>query len=160
MPTITNKVFNQELQTVLSELTSGYHAGELSKKNASELPEELHVIEVGHQMVGYGVVWEYASGKQLVHKAEQDYFDDDERYLQKDFYIEMKNKKDIVFIEALDVLKEFEGSGYAAFFVDWLKEKYHNKQMYVYSLVNSRNFWYKQGFEVVGSTGWMTISHK
>ena len=34
--------------------------------------------------------------------------------LEKDFYIEIKNKTDYVFIEALDVLKEFERKGYAA----------------------------------------------
>jgi hypothetical protein len=158
MPTITAKPFDKEMQTILSELKSGYHAGELSKKNTSELPEELYVIEAGNRMTGYGVIWEYKSGKQLIQKAELDYFNDDERYLEKDFYIDIKNKTDIVFIEALDVLNEFEGSGYAAFFINWLKEKYPNKKMYVYTLDKSRNFWFKQGFEVVGTSIWMSFN--
>ena len=80
------------------------------------------------------------------------------RHLEKDFYIEIKNKTDFVFIEALDVLKEFEGKGYASFFINWLKGKYPNKQMYVYTLDKSRNFWFKQGFEVVGNTVWMSYN--
>ena len=156
MPTITAKPFDQEMQSILSELKSGYHAGELSKKATNELPEELHVIEVDNQMVGYGVIWEYNSGKQLIQKAEQDYFREDERYLEKDFYIDVKNKTDFIFIEALDILKEFERKGYAAFFINWLKVKYPNKKMYVYTLDKSRNFWFKQGFDVVGDTMWMT----
>jgi hypothetical protein len=158
MPTIAAKPFNQEMQTILSELTSGYHAGELSRKELSELPEEIDIIEVDHSMVGYGVVWEYTSGKQLIHKAEKDYFNDDEKYLEKDFYIDVKNKKDIVFIEALDVLKEFEGKGYAKFFINWLKVKYPNKKLYVYTLDKTRNFWFKQDFEVLGNTMWMTYN--
>ncbi|OAB47856.1 GNAT family N-acetyltransferase [Paenibacillus antarcticus] len=158
MPKITTKTFDEDLQTVLAELTSGYHSGELSKKDISELPEELYVIEDDNTMVGYAAIWEYKSGKQLVQKAEQDYFSDDERYLQKDFYIDIKNKSDFIFIEALDVLKEFEGNGYAAFFMDWLKEKYPNKKMYVYPITTSRNFWYKQQFEVVGDTIWMSFN--
>jgi hypothetical protein len=158
MPTITAKPFDQEMQTILSELKSGYHAGELSKKETSEIPEEINIIEVENNMVGYGVVWEYDSGKQLIQKAEKDYFSNDEKYLEKDFYIDIKNKTDFVFIEALDVLKEFEGKGYAAFFINWLKVKYPNKKMYVYTLDKSRNFWFKQGFEVVGSTIWMSYN--
>ncbi|WP_438349282.1 GNAT family N-acetyltransferase [Paenibacillus sp. FA6] len=156
MPTITAKPFDQEMQTILSELKSGYHAGELSKKQTSDIPEELYVIEANDLMVGYGVIWEYNSGKQLIQKAEQDYFREDERYLEKDFYIDIKNKTDFIFIEALDVLKEFERKGYAASFINWLKVKYPNKRIYVYTLDKSRNFWFKQGFEVVGSTMWMT----
>ncbi|MGO4270857.1 GCN5 family acetyltransferase, partial [Paenibacillus sp. TAF58] len=98
---------------------------------------------------------EYTSAKPLIQKAEKEYFNDDEKYLEQDFYIDIKNKTDYVFIEALDVLKDFERKGYAAFFMDWLKLKYPNKKMYVYSLEKSRNFWYKQGFEVVGNTVWM-----
>jgi len=158
MPKITTKSFDQDVQTELAELTSGYHSGELSKKDISELPEELYVIEDDNTMVGYAAIWEYKSGKQLVHKAEQDYFSDDERYLQKDFYIDIKNKTDVLFIEALDVLKDFEGKGYAAFFMDWLKVKYPNKKMYVYPITTSRNFWYKQQFEVVGDTIWMSFN--
>ena len=37
----------------------------------------------------------------LIQKAEQDYFSADERYLEKDFYIDIKNKKDFIFIQAL-----------------------------------------------------------
>ncbi|MEC0090252.1 GCN5 family acetyltransferase [Paenibacillus macquariensis] len=158
MPKITTKSFDQDMQTILAELTSGYHSGELSKKDISELPEELYIIEDDNSMVGYAAIWEYKSGKQLVHKAEQDYFSDEERYLQKDFYIDIKNKTDILFIEALDVLKDFEGNGYAAFFMDWLKVKYPNKKMYVYPITTSRNFWYKQQFEVVGDTIWMSFN--
>ncbi|TXK83531.1 GCN5 family acetyltransferase [Paenibacillus sp. N3.4] len=158
MPTITTRPFYQEFQTILSELQSGYHAGELSKKEAAELPAEVHLIEDENMMVGYGVVWAYTSAKQLIQKAEKDYFTEDEKYLEKDFYIDIKNKTDFVFIEALDVLKDFEGKGYAAFFMDWLKMKYPNKKMYVYSITKSRNFWYKQGFEVVGNTVWMSYN--
>ncbi|KRE41672.1 GNAT family N-acetyltransferase [Paenibacillus sp. Soil522] len=158
MPTIITKPFDQDMQTLLSELKSGYHAGELSKKEKSEIPEEIYVIEAENNMVGYGVVWEYDNGKQLIHKAEKDYFSSDEKYLEKDFYIDIKNKTDFVFIEALDVLKEYEGKGYAAFFMNWLKEKYPNKKMYVYTLDKSRNFWFKQGFEVVGNTIWMSYN--
>jgi hypothetical protein len=158
MPTITAKPFDQEMQTILSELKTGYHAGELSKKEISEIPEHIYVIEVENNMVGYGVVWEYNTGKQLIHKAEKDYFSNDEKYLEKDFYIDIKNKTDIVFIEALDVLREFEGKGYANFFINWLKVKYPNKKMYVYTLDKSRNFWFKQGFEVVGTTIWMSYN--
>ncbi|MGF7047693.1 hypothetical protein J2T13_002198 [Paenibacillus sp. DS2015] len=158
MPNITARPFDKEMQTVLSELKSGYHAWELSKKEVSELPGELYLIEVDDEMAGYGVIWEFKSGKQLVHKAEQDYFREDERYLEKDFYIDIKNKADIVFIEALDILKEFEGKGYAAFFINWLKVKYPNKKMYVYTLDKSRNFWFKQDFEVVGTTSWMSYN--
>lgn len=158
MPTITTKPLNQEMQTILGDLTSGYHSGELSKKNITELPEELYIIEDSNHMVGYAVIWEYKSGKQLVNKAEQDYFSDDERYLQKDFYIDIKNKTDIIFIEALDVLKDYEGKGYAAFFMDWLKMKYPNKKLYVYPITTSRNFWYKQDFQVVGDTLWMSFN--
>jgi hypothetical protein len=158
MPTITAKPFDQDMQAILSELKYSYHSGELSRKEISDLPEELYSIEVDNSMVGYGVIWEYNSGKQLIHKAEQDYFSDDEKYLEKDFYIDIKNKTDIIFIEALDIFKEFERKGYAAFFMNWLKEKYPNQKMYVYSLDKSRNFWYKQGFQVVGSTVWMTYN--
>ena len=98
----------------------------------AELPEEICIIEVEDEMVGYGVVWEYDNGKQLIQKAEQDYFSADERYLEKDFYIDIKNKKDFIFIQALDVLKEFENKGYAASFVDWLKAKYPNKNVCLY----------------------------
>ncbi|WP_028612362.1 GNAT family N-acetyltransferase [Paenibacillus harenae] len=157
MPTVITKPFDQEMQTLLSELKSGYHAGEMSKKEKSELPEEIYIIENDNNMVGYGVIWEYNNGKQLIHKAESDYFSHDEKYLEKDFYIEIKNKTDFVFIEALDVLKEYEGKGYAAFFINWLKVKYPNKKMYVYTLDKSRNFWFKQGFEVVGNTVWMSF---
>lgn len=156
MPTITAKPFDQDMQTILRELNSGYHAGELSRRDVSELPKDIYIIEADEQMVGYGVVWEYNSGKELIHKAEREYFADDERHFEKDFYIEVKGQTDIVFIEALDVLKEFEGNGHAAFFMNWLKAKYPNKKMYVYSLEKSKNFWYKQGFEVVGSTVWMS----
>lgn len=158
MPAIIAKPLDQEMQTELSELTSGYHAGELSSKEKSELPEEIYVIEAEDTMVGYGVVWEYDSGKQLIQKAEKDYFSADEKYLETDFYIDIKNKKDFIFIEALDVLKDFEGKGYGAFFINWLKAKYPNKKIYVYSLEKSKNFWYKQGFEVLGNTVWMTFN--
>ncbi len=139
-------------------MQSGYHVGELSKKESSELPNDVYLIEVENTMVGYAVVWEYTSAKQLTQKAEKDYFNDDEKYLEQDFYIDIKNKTDYVFIEALDVLKEFERKGYAAFFMDWLKLTYPNKKMYVYSLEKSRNFWYKQGFEVVGNTVWLSYN--
>ncbi|WP_169089792.1 GNAT family N-acetyltransferase [Paenibacillus sp. PL91] len=158
MLTIVAKPFDQDMQTLLGELQSGYHAGELSKKDSSELPEKIYMLEADQEMVGYGVIWEYENGKQLIQKAESDYFSDDEKYLEKDFYIDIKNKRDFLFIEALDVLKEFEGKGYAAFFMNWVKEKYPNKKMYVYSLDKSRNFWFKQGFEVLGSTAWMTYN--
>lgn len=158
MTTIIAKPFDQDMQTLLGELNSGYHAGELSRKDKSELPEEIYMIEAETNMVGYGVVWEYDNGKQLIHKAEKDYFSDDEKYLEKDFYIDIKNKTDFIFIEALDVLKEYEGKGYAAFFINWLKAKYPNKKMYVYTLDKSRNFWFKQGFEVVGNTVWMSYN--
>ncbi|MEC0238308.1 GCN5 family acetyltransferase [Paenibacillus dokdonensis] len=157
MPTIIAKPFDQEMQRLLSE-TSAYHAGELSAKEPSELPEEIYIIDAEDTMVGYGVVWEYDNGKQLIQKAEQDYFSADERYLEKDFYIDIKNKKDFVFIEALDVLKEFESKGYAASLVNWLKVKYPGKRMYVYTLDKSRNFWFKQNFEVLGNTPWMTYN--
>ncbi|NIK78020.1 GNAT superfamily N-acetyltransferase [Paenibacillus castaneae] len=158
MPAIIAKPLDQEMQTELSELTSGYHAGELSSKEKSELPEEIYIIEAEDTMVGYGVVWEYGNGKQLIQKAEKDYFSADEKYLETDFYIDIKNKKDFIFIEVLDVLKDFEGKGYGAFFINWLKAKYPNKKMYVYSLEKSKNFWYKQGFEVLGNTVWMTFN--
>ncbi|MGG3506567.1 GNAT family N-acetyltransferase [Paenibacillus lautus] len=158
MPTIIAKPFDHEMQRCLSEITSAYHAGEMSTKELSELPEEIYIIEAEDEMVGYGVVWEYDNGKQLIQKAEQDYFSTDERYLEKDFYIDVKNKKDFIFIQALDVLKEFENKGYAASFVNWLKAKYPNKKMYVYTLDKSRNFWFKQNFEVLGSTAWMTFN--
>ncbi|WP_136608702.1 GNAT family N-acetyltransferase [Paenibacillus dokdonensis] len=157
MPTIIAKPFDQEMQRLLNE-TSAYHAGELSAKEPSELPEEIYIIDAEDTMVGYGVVWEYDNGKQLIQKAEQDYFSADERYLEKDFYTDIKNKKDFVFIEALDVLKEFESKGYAASLVNWLKAKYPGKRMYVYTLDKSRNFWFKQNFEVLGNTPWMTYN--
>ncbi|MEK4509060.1 GNAT family N-acetyltransferase [Paenibacillus sp. FSL K6-2524] len=158
MPTIITKPFDQEMQSIFSEITTSYHAWELSQKDLSELPKEIHIIEVEQEMAGYGVIWEYSSGKQLVQKAEQDYFNSDEKYLEKDFYIDIKNKTDIIFIEALDVLKDYEGNGYGAFFVNWLKEKHTNKKMYVYALEKSRNFWYKQDFETVGNTVWMSYN--
>lgn len=158
MPTMITKSFDEEMQRCLSEITSAYHAGELSTVDLAELPEEICIIEVENEMVGYGVVWEYDNGKQLIQKAEQDYFNADERYLEKDFYIDVKNKKDFIFIQALDVLKEFENKGYAASFVNWLKAKYPNKKMYVYTLDKSRNFWFKQNFEILGSTAWMTFN--
>lgn len=158
MPTIITKPFDQEMQSIFSEITTSYHAWELSQKDLSELPKEIHIIEVEQEMAGYGVIWEYSSGKQLVQKAEQDYFNSDEKYLEKDFYIDIKNKADIIFIEALDVLKDYEGNGYGAFFVNWLKEKHPNKKMYVYALEKSRNFWYKQDFETVGNTVWMSYN--
>lgn len=162
MSTIIAKPFDQEMQDRLSEIHTTYHAGELSTKAKSELPEEIYiiedVIEAEEQMVGYGVVWDYANGKQLIQKAEKDYFSDDEKYLEKDFYIDIKNKKDFIFIEALDVLKEFEGKGYGASFINMLKGKYPNKKMYVYTLAQTRNFWYKQNFEVLGNTAWMTYN--
>jgi len=156
MPTIHSKPFNEHMQSELSEITTAYHAGELSKRELSERPDDIHIIKEDGQMVGYGVIWEYNSGKQLIQKAEKDYFSDDEKYLEKDFYIEIKNQSDYIFIEALDVLKEFERKGYAAFFVNWLKEKYPNKTMFVYTLDKTRNFWYKQGFQALGRTVWMT----
>ncbi|GGD78220.1 GNAT family N-acetyltransferase [Paenibacillus nasutitermitis] len=158
MPVIAAKPFNEDMQTLLSELKSGYHAGELSRKDQSELPEEIYIIEADSEIAGYGVVWEYNHGKQLIQKAEKDYFHEDERYLEKDFYTEFNNKTDLVFIEALDVLKDFEGKGYAAFFINWLKGKYPNKKICVYSLDKSRNFWFKQGFEAVGNTVWMSYN--
>jgi len=158
MSTIIAKPFDQEMQNVLSDIHSAYHAGELSKKEKSELPEDIYVIEAEDEMVGYGIVWEYDNAKQLIQKAEKDYFSDDEKYLERDFYIEIKNKKNFVFIEVLDVLKEFEGKGYAASFINWIKAKYPNKKMYVYTLDKTRNFWYKQGFEPLGNTVWMTFN--
>ncbi|GGH10650.1 GNAT family N-acetyltransferase [Paenibacillus segetis] len=158
MPTITARPFDQEMQSILSEIKTSYHAWELSKKDLSELPKDIYVIEDGQELAGYGVIWEYSSGNQLVQKAEQDYFNDDDKYMEKDFYIDIKNKTDIIFIEALDVLKEFEGKGYAAYFINWLKEKHPNQKMYVYALEKSRNFWYKQDFETVGTTVWMSYN--
>ncbi|WP_419871482.1 GCN5 family acetyltransferase [Candidatus Pristimantibacillus sp. PTI5] len=158
MPTIAAKPFDADMQALLGEIATAYHAPELSKRDRSEIPEQIYMIEAEDAMVGYGVVWEYENGKQLIKKAEKDYFSDDEKYLEKDFYIDIKNKKDFIFIEALDVLKDFESKGYAAFFVNWLKAKYPNKRMYVYSLEKSRNFWFKQDFEVLGSTVWMTFN--
>lgn len=158
MPTIVAKPFDQDMQALLGEIATAYHAPELSKREKTEIPEQIHIIEAEDAMVGYGVVWEYENGKQLIKKAEKDYFSDDEKYLEKDFYIDIKNKKDFIFIEALDVLKEFESKGYAASFINWLKAKYPNKRMYVYSLEKSRNFWFKQDFEVLGSTVWMTYN--
>jgi GNAT superfamily N-acetyltransferase len=157
MPIIIAKPFNEEMQAQLGELSSGYHAGELSKKEQAELPAEIYTIEADDEMVGYGVVWEYANEKALIHKAERDYFHIDEKYLERDFYIDIKNETNFIFIEALDVLKEHEGKGYAAFFMKWLKAKYPGKKMYVYSLDKSRNFWFKQDFEPVGDTVWMSF---
>ncbi|MBH5320464.1 GCN5 family acetyltransferase [Paenibacillus sp. GSMTC-2017] len=156
--TITAKPFNKEMQTILSELTSGYHAGELSEKDSSELPKDIYLIEDDQEMVGYAVIWEYQIGNQLIHKAEKDYFKVDEKYLERDFYMDIKDKRDYVFIEALDILKEHEGKGYAKFFINWLKVKYPNKRMYVYTLDKTRNFWFKQNFEVLGSTVWMSYN--
>lgn len=158
MTTITAKPFDQDMKTILSEINTSYHAAELSKKDSSALPEEIYLIEDEDHMVGYGVVWEYKSGRQLVHKAETDYFKDDEKYLEKDFYTDISGRRDIIFIEALDVLKEYEKKGYAKFFVNWLKAKYPNKKIYVYSLDKTRNFWFKQDFEVLGTTPWMTFN--
>ncbi|WP_141503885.1 GCN5 family acetyltransferase [Paenibacillus luteus] len=158
MSTIIARPFDEEMQAALGEIVTAYHAAELSKREQAELPEEIYLIEAEETMVGYGVIWEYENGKQLIQKAEKDYFSDDEKYLQKDFYIEIKNKKDFIFIEALDVLKEYEGKGYAASFTNWLKAKYPGKKMYVYTLGVTRNFWYKQGFEVLGQTAWMTFN--
>lgn len=158
MPTITAKSFDQEMQALLSEITSSYHSGEMGRKEQSELPDDIYLIEAEDEMVGFGVIWEYANGNQLIQKAEQEYFSEDERYLEKDFYIDIKNKTNIIFIEALDVLKEFEGQGHGAFFIDWLKARYPNQKLYVYSLEKSKNFWYKQNFEVVGSTMWMSYN--
>ncbi|MDQ0902333.1 hypothetical protein [Paenibacillus sp. V4I7] len=53
MPTISKKPFDQEFQTILSELQSGYHAGVLSKKESSERPNDVYLIEVENTMVGY-----------------------------------------------------------------------------------------------------------
>jgi hypothetical protein len=158
MPTITAKPFDQAMQNTLFELKSGYHAGELSEKETSKLPEEIFLIEDEDNMVGYGVIWEYNSGKKLLDKAENDYFDKEERYLEKDFYNDIKNKTDIVFIEALDVLKQFERKGYASFFIQWLKVKYPKNKMYVYTLDKSRNFWLKQSFKPVGNTKWVSYN--
>jgi hypothetical protein len=52
------------------------------------------------------------------------------------------NKTNIVFIEVLDVLKQFERNGYASFFINWLKVKYPRNKMYMYTLDKSRNFWF------------------
>jgi len=158
MPTIIAKPFDHEMQRCLSEVISAYHAGELSKKDLSELPQEIYVIQAKDTMVGYGVVWEYDNGNQLIQKAEQDYFSPDERYLEKDFYVDIKSKRDFIFIEALDVLREYESNGYGAALVNWIKAKYPNKRMYVYSLDKTRNFWFKQNFEALGSTPWMTFN--
>jgi hypothetical protein len=158
MPSITAKPFDQEMQATLSEINSGYHAAELSRKEKSELPEEIYIIEEDNNLVGYGVIWEYKSGKKLIDKAEKDYFDKEDKYLERDFYIDIKNKTDIILIEVLDVLKPFQGKGYAAFFVNWLKEKYPNKKMYVYTIDKSRNFWFKQDFAVLGSTNWVSYN--
>ncbi|GKU76430.1 GCN5 family acetyltransferase [Paenibacillus sp. L3-i20] len=156
MPAITAKPFNEDMQKVLGELSSGYHSGELSQKDASELPENIYLIENDDMMVGYAVIWEYSNGNQLILKAEKDYFKSDEKYMQRDFIIDIKNRTDYIFIEALDILKEYEGKGNAAFFMKWLKAKYPNKRMYVYSIDKSQNFWFKQDFEVLGTTAWMT----
>ncbi|WP_042166319.1 GNAT family N-acetyltransferase [Paenibacillus gorillae] len=158
MTTIIAKPFNEEMQAQLGELDSGYHAGELSQKAQAELPEEIYIIEAEEEMVGYAVIWEYANEKALIHKAERDYFHIDEKYLERDFYIDIKNERNFIFIEALDVLKDHEGKGYAAFFINWLKAKYPNKKMYVYSLDKSRNFWFKMNFEPVGDTVWMSFN--
>lgn len=158
MTTITTKRFDQEMKAQLSELKSGYHARELSEKDPSELPEEIYTIEAEDTMVGYAVIWEYASGKSLIQKAEQDYFTPGEKHLEKDFYIDIKNKTNIIFIEALDVLKEYERKGYAAYFIEWLKAQHPKQKIYVYSLGRSKNFWYKQEFEVVGNTLWMSYN--
>ena len=158
MITITAKPFNAEIQARLAEIHDTYHANELSQKPLTDLPPHIHLIEVDGELAGYGVVWELSSPKELIQKAEKYYFSDDEKYLQKDFYIEIKNSKNYVFIEALDILKDFEGKGYAKYFVNWLKEHYPNKRMYVYSIDKSQNFWYKQDFEVLGKTAWMTFN--
>ncbi|MDB5052480.1 MAG: family acetyltransferase [Bacilli bacterium] len=130
----------------------------LSERESSKLPEEIYLIEDDNNMVGYGVIWEYNSGKKLMDKAEKEYFDKDERYLEKDFYNDIKNKTDFVFIEVLDVLKQFEHKGYASFFIKWFKVKYPRNKMYVYTLDKSRNFWFKQGFKLVGNTKWISYN--
>lgn len=158
MPTINTKPFDQEMLNILSEIRTTYHARELSEKKLSDLPKDIYIIEEDDNMAGYAVVWTYENGKQLIQKAEQDYFSADERYLEKDFYIELKNKKDFVFIQALDIMKEYERKGYAKFFVDSLKAKNTSRKMYVYSMDKSKDFWFKQGFEVVGSTMWMSYN--
>lgn len=159
MPSITAKAFDQEMQSLLGEINSGYHAAELSKKEKSALPEEIHLIEDDNNtLVGYAVIWEYNSGKKLIDKAEKDYFDKEDKYLEKDFYIDIKNKTDIILIEVLDILKPFQGKGYAKFFINWLKASYPNKKMYVYTIDKSRNFWFKQDFEVLGSTNWISYN--
>ena len=48
MPTITKRPFESKIQTILSELKSGYHAGELSKRESPEIPEDIYVIEDGN----------------------------------------------------------------------------------------------------------------
>lgn len=158
MTKIVVKPFDQEIQSMMTEMLDTYHAGELSRKDPSELPKDIHIIEVDDEMVGYAVFWEYKKGNQLIHKAEKDYFNDDEKYLERDFYVDISDQTDFIFIEALDVMKDYEGNGYAAFFINWLKENYPKKKLYVYSLDKTRNFWYKQGFETIGSTVWMTYN--
>jgi len=158
MISIIQKPFNSEMQARLANIHDTYHANELSQKPLEDLPPYIHLIEVDGNLAGYGVVWELASPKELIQKAEQYYFREDEKYLQKDFYIEIKNSKNFIFIEALDILKDFEGKGYAKYFVNWLKEQYPNKRMYVYSIDKSQNFWFKQDFEVLGKTPWMTFN--
>lgn len=158
MTKITIKPFDEQMQLVLSDITDTYHAGELSSKPLAELPEHIHIIEVNDVMVGYAVIWEYAKGKQLINKAETDYFNVDEKYLHKEFYSEISNKSNFIFIEALDVMKDYEGKGYAAFFIKWLKENYPKKKMYVYTLEKTKNFWYKQDFDVIGTTEWMSFN--
>lgn len=158
MPTIITKPFDQEIQSLLSDITDAYHAGELSNKALTELPPHIHLIQVDDNLAGYAVIWEYSNGNQLIQKAERDYFSADEKYLEKDFYIDVKSNKDFIFIEALDILKDYEKQGHAAFFINWLKEKYPTKKMYVYTLDKTRNFWYKQQFEALGSTVWMTYN--
>lgn len=154
MKKIVVKPFDVDVQAKLSEITA-YHAGELSTKPLSELPPNIHFIEVNEEMAGYAVIWEFNKGKQLIHKAEQEYFSADEKYLHREFYMEIINAKPFVFIEALDILKDYEKKGYAAYFVKWLKETYPDKALYVYSLEKSQNFWYKQQFEPIGTTAWM-----
>lgn len=158
MVTITTKPFNAEVQSQLANIHDTYHAHELSEKPLSDLPPQIHLIEVDGELAGYGVVWELTSPRELIQHAERYYFSDDEKYMQKDFYIEIKNSKNFIFIEALDILKDYEGKGYAKHFVNWLKEQYPNKRMYVYSIDKSQNFWYKQSFEVLGKTAWMTYN--
>ncbi|QGQ94226.1 GCN5 family acetyltransferase [Paenibacillus psychroresistens] len=158
MRSITAKPFDPDMQNLLSEIDNGYHAVELSKKDKSELPAEIYLIEEEAELVGYAVIWEYKNGKLLIDKAEKDYFDKEDKYLEKDFYIDIKNKTDIILIEVLDILRPFEGKGYAKFFMNYLKEKYPKKKMYVYTIHKSRNFWFKQDFAVLGTTNWVTFN--